>query len=103
MGVRIVDVAQERLEHVIRAFWRRIEIYKNDHGKALGPKLPVYFRTAFATALCALDWGNGIDKAKILQEMGQDLLEPPDGGAPPEDQDGILWALYKAGYRKVRL
>lgn len=34
----------------IRAFWRRIEMYKDDFEKELPEKMPVEFRAAFETA-----------------------------------------------------
>lgn len=34
----------------IRAFWRRIEPYKNDYGQALPDELPVEFTAHMATA-----------------------------------------------------
>ena len=40
-------------ENFIRAFWRRIEPYKNDYGKELPEKLPVEFRAHMGTALLA--------------------------------------------------
>ena len=45
-------------ENFIRAFWRRIDAYKNDYSKELPEKLPVEFRSSMETALIAIDWGN---------------------------------------------
>ena len=45
---------QEQFEHFIRAFWRRVEPYKNDYGKELPEKLPVEFRASMETALMQL-------------------------------------------------
>lgn len=41
-------------EKFIRAFWRRIEPYKNYYGKELPEKLPVEFRSYMETALLAI-------------------------------------------------
>lgn len=41
-------------ENFIRAFWRRIEPYKNDYGRELPEKLPVVFRASMETALLAI-------------------------------------------------
>lgn len=41
-------------EAFIRAFWRRIEPYKNDYDKELPEKLPVEFKAHMATAFLAL-------------------------------------------------
>lgn len=38
-------------EGFIRAFWRRIEPYKNDYGKELPKEMPVEFRCHMGTAL----------------------------------------------------
>lgn len=50
-------------EPFIRAFWRRIDMYKNDYGAELPEKLPVEFRANMATALHALDFKYGIAEA----------------------------------------
>lgn len=43
-----------QFENFIRAFWRRIEPYKNDFAKELPEELPVQFRANMATALLQL-------------------------------------------------
>lgn len=43
------------IENIARAFWRRIEMYKNDYGKELPEELPVEFRASMETALMLLD------------------------------------------------
>jgi len=40
-------------ENFIRAFWRRIYVYKDKYGKELPEELPVEFRASMATALLA--------------------------------------------------
>lgn len=44
----------ENFEAFIRAFWRRIEPFKNDYGKELPDELPTEFRAHMATAALAL-------------------------------------------------
>ncbi len=44
-----------KFEAFIRAFWRRIEIYKDDYSKELPEKIPVEFRASMATAITLLD------------------------------------------------
>lgn len=41
-------------ERFIRAFWRRIEPYKNDYEIELPEKMPVIFRASMETALLAI-------------------------------------------------
>jgi len=43
---------------ICRAFWRRIEPYKNNYGRELPESLPVEFDTAMQTALSAIDMFN---------------------------------------------
>lgn len=43
------------INRVARAFWRRIEPYKNDFEKELPDKLPVHFESFMGTALSQLD------------------------------------------------
>lgn len=52
----------------IRAFWRRIEMYKNDFEKELPEEIPVQFSSAFETASILLrgepylvNRGDGVD------------------------------------------
>ena len=52
----------------IRAFWRRIEMYKNDFEKELPKEMPIEFSTAFETASILLrgeprlvNRGDGVD------------------------------------------
>ncbi len=40
---------------IARAFWRRIEPFKNDYGKELPIPLPVEFQAHMATALSLID------------------------------------------------
>lgn len=53
MKIRQYQVPEEgpEFEALIRAFWRRIEPFKNDYGKELPTPLPVEFRAHMATAL----------------------------------------------------
>lgn len=44
----------QNFEAFIRAFWRRIEPYKNDHGKELPKEMPVEFIWAISTAAILL-------------------------------------------------
>jgi len=44
-----------KFEAFIRAFWRRIEPYKNKHGKELPGEMPVEFKASMATALLIFD------------------------------------------------
>ena len=46
-----LDESHPKFEALVRAFWRRIDGYKNDHGKELPSPLPVEFRAHMATAL----------------------------------------------------
>ena len=44
----------KQFENFIRAFWRRIEPYKNDYEKELPEDMPVEFVASMATALLQL-------------------------------------------------
>lgn len=44
-----------QFENFIRAFWRRVEPYKNDYEKELPEKLPVELKASMATALLQLE------------------------------------------------
>ena len=68
---------------VSRAFWRRIEPYKNDFEKELPEKLPVEFQSFMGTALSWLD-----DKIMVWNE-------PPN---EPEDNACCLVEFLEGGY-----
>ena len=46
----VVGEDHPNFEAFIRAFWRRIEPFKNDYGKELPADLPLEFRASMATA-----------------------------------------------------
>lgn len=46
-------------DNFIRAFWRRIEPYKNDFNKELPEKIPIQFRVSMITAFLQLEKNNG--------------------------------------------
>jgi len=50
----MIDGSHPEFENFVRAFWRRIEPYKNDFGRELPSKLPVQFRASMETALLQL-------------------------------------------------
>ena len=67
---------------VSRAFWRRIEPYKNDFEKELPEKLPVEFQSFMGTALSWLDdkvlvWN---DSEVRPDDNAKCLIEFIDGG-----------------------
>jgi len=45
-------------EAFIRAFWRRIEPYKNEYDKELPEKMPVEFKASMTTAFLTFDLKN---------------------------------------------
>lgn len=49
----------------IRAFWRRVEPYKNDYGRELPEDMPVEFSCAFDTAATLLESELEETKAKL--------------------------------------
>lgn len=49
-----LDENHPNFEGFIRAFWRRIDMYKNDYGKELPEKLPVPIKSAMITAMMLL-------------------------------------------------
>lgn len=55
LNVPPVDIPPEHIEGLSRAFWRRIEPYKNDYGKELPAELPKEFRAHMTTALMVLE------------------------------------------------
>lgn len=59
------------VERIARAFWRRIDAYKNDYEKELPEELPVEFASFMATALSQAD-----DQVLLWQTKD----EPEDGG-----------------------
>jgi hypothetical protein len=46
---------EQQVESMIRAFWRRIDMYKNDYDTELPEDLPIAFKTSMYTALMCLD------------------------------------------------
>ena len=55
LNVSPVDIPPGHVEGLARAFWRRIEPYKNDYDKELPDVLPIEFRAHMTTALLVLD------------------------------------------------
>lgn len=55
---------QEMIDGVCRAFWRRIEPFKNLHERELPKEVPVEFRAHMGTALSLLDIG--IEAEKLM-------------------------------------
>ena len=45
----------EQVNGLIRAFWRRIDMYKNDFEKELPEKMPIQLKAAMLTALLVLN------------------------------------------------
>lgn len=50
-----MDYPDQVTEDFIRAFWRRIEMYKNDYGAELPEKLPPELKAAFLTSAFIID------------------------------------------------
>lgn len=69
---------------VSRAFWRRIEPYKNEFGSELPVKLPVQFQSFMGTALMWLD-----DKVLVWTETPSE----------PEDNAMCLIEMHNNDYR----
>jgi len=63
----------------IRAFWRRIEIYKDDFEKELPEKMPVQFSCAFETASILLrpEWIDA--QERLPNPKGEWVLVYADG------------------------
>jgi len=52
-----MDIEKGTVENIARAFWRRIEPYKDDYDRELPDKMPVEFLTHMNTALSILhEW-----------------------------------------------
>ena len=56
MGILIED--DPNFEAFIRAFWRRIEPFKNEYGKELPEEIPIEFKCHMATAFCVFQRPN---------------------------------------------
>lgn len=54
-GVRVREIAETKVDPLIRAFWRRVEAYKNMYEKELPEDMPVAFKASMLTALMVLD------------------------------------------------
>lgn len=53
--IKALEVPNEKMvEAIARAFWRRIEPFKDKHGKELQDKLPIEFQCHMGTALTLL-------------------------------------------------
>lgn len=50
-----IEVDPDKLDVFIRAFWRRVNAYKNLYDKELPEKMPVEFRANMETALLVFD------------------------------------------------
>lgn len=74
---------------VIRAFWRRIEPFKNDYNKELPKDLPVEFRAHFNTALTILDHQIDGEAQRMIDLTGVEMSH----------DDAVR--IIKTGYRLV--
>lgn len=87
-----------KIEGGARAFWRRIEMYKNDHGKELPKPLPVEFMASMSTALMLIDYEgmlNHIDKLEALRAAAENYKAEFERtqGRSLIDRWGIVHAL----------
>lgn len=69
----MIQLKKSTFDGIVRAFWRRIEMYKNDFEAELPETLPIEFVTSFSTALTLLDdeilvWRTGepVDNLPLL-------------------------------------
>lgn len=65
--------SEETIEGIARAFWRRINMYKNDYDKELPEKLPVEFMASMTTALLLLDAATQPAEEKTWPQEGDEV------------------------------
>lgn len=88
------ESSSKKLEGFIRAFWRRIEPYKNEYGKELPSELPLEFKVHAATAELLLksndceDSGIKIAARKIRAEI--DATESEHGHRETDTNSFII-------------
>jgi len=49
------DIEHKIIDGIVRAFWRRVDMYKNDYNEELPEQMPIPLRAAMITALCLLN------------------------------------------------
>ena len=64
---------ETKVNQITRAFWRRINAYKNEYEKELPETLPVEFRCSMAAALSWLDLEEVMEAQKELRVLKQRL------------------------------
>jgi hypothetical protein len=64
-----IDSTHPEFENFIRAFWRRIEPYKNDFEKELPKPMPVQFRASMETAFLQFNRGEVTVKKQLAKNL----------------------------------
>lgn len=100
MNIETRNQREKELRSVIRAFWRRIEPFKNNFGKELPAELPIEFTAHFSTALTALDLNVQQDAEAAFMAS---QIESQSGDLSKLDPQELLVEVVKLGYRQVSL
>jgi hypothetical protein len=78
--------SHKKFDAFIRAFWRRINAYKNDFDKELPEEMPVQFRASMETALLVFDDDeSGFRKGRSMQRLTDREIEQATYTIHPED------------------
>lgn len=99
-----MDIEDKKVESIARAFWRRIEPFKNGHDKELPLTLPVEFRAHMGTALSILDDDSGPLNAAssnvLIHRLGRSCRDASEAPAGDFIDTGLtlLRLLNEAGF-----